>query len=133
MERDTLERFLESIIQTARRAGESIRAVACGDIGTVEKDDGSPLTHADLASHEAIMAGLAPLEPALPVLSEEGDLDTTGGAWQTYWCIDPLDGTKEFFKGPDEYTVNIALVEAGRPVLGAVYPTGMDIRLEGTP
>jgi len=131
MERQTLERHLESLIPTARQAGRDIQAVAAGEIGTVEKDDGSPLTRADLASHEAIMAGLAPLEPAWPILSEEGDLDTTGGAWGTYWCVDPLDGTKEFVKGLDEYTVNIALVEAGRPVLGVVHLPVTDVTYWG--
>ena len=131
MERETIEAFLESIIRTARRAGEGILAVAAGDLDAVEKDDGSPLTRADLASHEAIMAGLAPLEPAWPVLSEEGDLDTTGGGWHTYWCVDPLDGTKEFVKGLDEYTVNIALVEAGRPILGVVHLPVTDVTYWG--
>lgn len=121
MDRDTLTGFLESIRHTARGAGRAILEVAAGDIEAVAKDDGSPLTRADLASHDAIMAGLAPLEPKLPILSEEGDLDTSGGSWRAYWCVDPLDGTKEFVKGLDEYTVNIALVEAGRCVLGVVH------------
>ena len=109
MDCDTVARLLESIRATARQAGRAIQVVAAGDVGTVAKDDGSPLTRADLASHETIMAGLVSLEPRLPVLSEEGDLDTSGGSWLTYWCVDPLDGTKEFVKGLDEYTVNIAL------------------------
>jgi len=130
-DRDTLKSFLESITQTARRAGRAILAVARDDLGTIAKGDGSPLTRADLASHEAIMAGLAPLTPALPILSEEGDLDTTGRGWETYWCVDPLDGTKEFVKGLDEYTVNIAVVEAGRPVLGVVHLPVTDVTYWG--
>ena len=131
MECEMMERFLESILPMARLAGEGILAVAAGDIGTIEKSDGSPLTRADLASHEAIMAGLAPLEPTLPILSEEGDLSIGGGAWHTYWCVDPLDGTKEFVKGLDEYTVNIALVEEGVPVLGVVHLPAMNVTYWG--
>ena len=131
IDRDTMEHFLESITLTARKAGKAILAVAAGDLGAVAKEDGSPLTRADLASHEAIMAGLALLAAALPVLSEEGDLDTAGRAWQTYWCVDPLDGTKEFVQGLDEYTVNIALVDAGGPVLGVVHLPVTDVTYWG--
>jgi len=131
IDRDTLASFLESITLTARRAGKAILAVAAGDLGAVAKEDGSPLTRADLASHETIMAGLAPLAPALPILSEEGDLDTTGRAWKTYWCVDPLDGTKEFVKGLDEYTVNIAVVDTAQPVLGVVHLPVTDVTYWG--
>jgi len=131
MDRDTLTGFMDIIRQTARRAGEAILAVSAGGVEAVQKDDGSPLTQADLASHEIILAGLAPLEPKRPILSEEGNLDTTGGAWHTYWCVDPLDGTKEFVKGLEEYTVNIALVDAARPVLGVVHLPVLDVTYWG--
>ena len=131
MDRETLTELLGSIRRTARRAGGAILAAAAAGREAVAKDDGSPLTRADLASHEAIMGGLAALVPVLPVLSEEGPLDTRGGAWRTYWCVDPLDGTKEFVKGLGEYTVNIALIDDARPVLGVVHLPSADVTYWG--
>ena len=97
-----------------------------------DKPDGSPLTQADLAAHKIIVAGLAKLSDgnlaALPVLSEESDSVSWAERrkWQTYWLIDPLDGTKEFLKGNGEFTVNIALIAQGKPVLGIVYAPALD-------
>ncbi|MHC4759641.1 MAG: 3'(2'),5'-bisphosphate nucleotidase CysQ [Planctomycetota bacterium] len=86
------------------------------------KEDGSPLTRADTASHTTIEAGLKELEPLLPIISEEGDLENaTKVNLEVFWLIDPLDGTKEFVKGLDEYTVNIALIENSVPILGVIY------------
>ena len=131
MDRDTPAELIDAIRQTARRAGKAILDVAAGHVEPVSKADGSPLTRADLASHEAILADLVRIEPKLPILSEEGDLDTAGGGWGTYWCVDPLDGTKEFVKGLDEYTVNIDMVDAARPVLGVVYLPVADVTYWG--
>ena len=85
------------------------------------KADGSPLTAADLAAHHAILEALAP--SGLPVLSEESDPGDLAGCagWTRFWVVDPLDGTKEFVAGRPEFTVNVALVEAGFPVLGVVH------------
>ena len=85
------------------------------------KADGSPVTDADLAAHHAIVDVLA--VSGLPVLSEESGPEATAGAarWTRFWCVDPLDGTKEFVAGRDEFTVNVALVEGGFPVLGVVH------------
>lgn len=114
--------LLEQAGQIARQAGNAILPIAAEVGEVVEKADGSPLTRADLASHNIIEAGLNDLRPSFPVLSEEGDLDDfQTGQWRTFWCVDPLDGTKEFVKGLDEYTVNIALVEDAVPVLGVIY------------
>ena len=120
MDRETLLRLLDGVREIARAADRAILEIAVEDAGTTIKEDGTPLTRADMASHRAIEAGLAPLAPKFPVLSEEGDLDTGAGDWQTYWCVDPLDGTKEFIKGLTDYTVNIALVENARPILGVI-------------
>lgn len=88
------------------------------------KSDRSPVSAADRAAHEHIVAGLARLTPAIPVLSEESAEDQHGGRcleWPRHWLVDPLDGTREFVRGGEDFTVNIALIQADRPVLGVVY------------
>lgn len=87
-----------------------------------DKQDGSPVTEADLRAHRVIVAALAQLAPEIPVVSEE-DADSLQHRQPQgrFWLIDPLDGTKEFISGSDEFTVNIALVEDGRPVFGVVH------------
>ena len=108
----------------ARSAGEAIMAVYRRDFSVEYKNDHSPLTQADLAAHLVLATGLAALSPALPVLSEESaDTVTTAErrSWTRYWLVDPLDGTREFVKRNDEFTVNIALVDQGEAVLGVVY------------
>ncbi len=98
------------------------------------KADNSPLTAADLASHEIIVAGLAALAPDIPLLSEEGAERpySTRRDWDLFWLVDPLDGTKEFIKRNGEFTVNIALVESGVPVLGVVYAPDLERIYLGT-
>ncbi|MDE0867216.1 MAG: 3'(2'),5'-bisphosphate nucleotidase CysQ [Rubripirellula sp.] len=113
----------------ARDAGEKILSVYESDDFDVEsKGDGSPLTRADRLAHETIVAGLQQLTPDVPVLSEEsGEKEMEDRhQWGTYWLVDPLDGTKEFIKRNGEFTVNIALVQAGRPVFGVVYAPVLD-------
>lgn len=126
LDKELLEKLLPRIIEISRGAGEKTVEFRPTAGSTVEtKGDGSPVTLADRASHEHIMAGLDALEPALPVISEEGDLEGVGsGSWPQFWLVDPLDGTKDFLAGLDEYTVNIALVEDGEPVLGVVVSPG---------
>jgi len=122
MHRETLARLLEDAKEIAVAAGKAILAVPLEPADVTEKADGSPLTRADLASHETIVSRLGLLEPKLPILSEEGDLKAVEAqGWRTFWCVDPLDGTKEFVAGLPDYTVNIALIEDGRPILGAIY------------
>ena len=113
---------LPEVVRIADAAGARIMAVYDTEFDVEHKHDESPLTAADLASHEAICDGLESLTPDLPVLSEE----STGidyaerRCWRRYWLVDPLDGTREFVKRNGEFTVNIALIDAGIPVLGVV-------------
>lgn len=102
---------------------------AAPNTAVASKADQSPLTAADLASHRIICAALLQLTPAYPVLSEESaDIPTAQRmAWQKYWLVDPLDGTKEFIKRNGEFTVNIALIENGEPVLGVVYAPVLEV------
>lgn len=115
---------LNQLNDLARKAGEAILEIYRRvDPEVTYKKDDSPLTAADLASHEILAAGLEDLDADIPLLSEEGaHLDYEGRrAWRRFWSVDPLDGTKEFIKKNGEFTVNIALVEDGKPVLGVVY------------
>ncbi|WP_374383349.1 3'(2'),5'-bisphosphate nucleotidase CysQ [Thermomonas sp.] len=121
------EALREGVIALAHRAAARILAVydsaAFEDEAAIrQKDDRSPLTAADLASHRCIVDGLAELTPGLPVLSEESatvEIAARRG-WQRFWLVDPLDGTREFIKRNGEFTVNIALVEAGVAVFGVI-------------
>jgi len=115
---------LEQLESIARDAGSGILSVYESDDFDVEsKGDGSPLTRADRLAHEIIVAGLAKLTPEIPVVSEESGREEMQArlAWDLFWLVDPLDGTKEFIKRNGEFTVNIALVHQGRPVFGVVY------------
>lgn len=114
---------LAKVEQIARTAGCAVMEIyARTDLDVRLKDDRSPLTAADAAAHDLIVSELAKLNPATPCLSEE-DLSAFCGASPEgrYWLIDPLDGTKEFIKRNGEFTVNIALIAHGEPVLGVVY------------
>jgi 3'(2'), 5'-bisphosphate nucleotidase len=115
--------LLEPVAELAHLAGEKILAVYNSDFAVEEKDDKSPLTAADMAAHHAIVAGLQALTPAVPVLSEESASRPFAerAAWSRYWLVDPLDGTREFVKRNGEFTVNIALIDHGVPVLGVVH------------
>jgi len=117
------EDFIEPVVALATEAGNAILEVYATDFDVQSKDDESPLTRADLASHQRIVAGLAELTPELPVISEESGLPDfeVRSQWPRYWLIDPLDGTKEFVNRNGEFTVNIALIEAGRPIFGVVH------------
>jgi 3'(2'), 5'-bisphosphate nucleotidase len=112
----------------ARAAGEAILAVYRTDFDVRRKDDASPVTEADEAAEAVILEGLARLAPEIPVIAEESVAagrvpDVSGGR---FWLVDPLDGTKEFIGRNGEFTVNIALIEAGEPVLGVVYAPAID-------
>lgn len=121
--------LLEPLCDLARRAGIAILEVyGREDFQVQHKADDSPLTLADQAAHRILAAGLAELTPDIPLLSEEGRAVPYEERrhWPRYWLIDPLDGTKEFIKRNGEFTVNIALVEQGRPVLGVVHAPVLD-------
>ncbi|GLQ94735.1 3'(2'),5'-bisphosphate nucleotidase CysQ [Dyella acidisoli] len=106
----------------ARLAGDAIMVVYREDFDVEMKSDRSPLTAADLAAQKVIASGLAQLDPVLPVVSEEASQLPweQRREWSRYWLVDPLDGTREFVKRNGEFTVNIALIENGDPVLGVV-------------
>lgn len=114
---------IDKVIRIARTAGAAIMAIYDGDHAVEFKQDNSPLTAADKASHDAIVAGLHECFPGVPVLSEEGRDVSYGvrGRWDRFWLVDPLDGTKEFIKRNGEFTVNIALIEGNAAVMGVVY------------
>ena len=122
------------IEQISIDAGNAIMAIYnTEDFGVEMKSDDSPLTKADLASHNVIVNGLEALTPEIPILSEESAKIEweTRKSWSTYWLVDPLDGTKEFIKRNGEFTVNIALIDNGKPVLGVVYVPVQDVLYSG--
>ena len=112
--------LIDAVKKIAEEAGQAILKIYHQDDFEIQtKRDQSPLTQADLASHDIITKALKKLTPQIPILSEEGekievDVDT-------FWCVDPLDGTKEFIKRNGEFTVNIALIEHHQPVLGVIH------------
>ena len=118
-----LKELIGPLTALARDAGKAILEVYATDFDVQEKSDESPLTQADLASHRKIVAGLSALTPDIPIISEEEGLASfeERREWPRYWLIDPLDGTKEFVNRNGEFTVNIALIDANRPVLGVVH------------
>ena len=114
---------LDQVAAIAQGAGARIMPIYASDFEIEFKDDRSPLTNADKASHEFIVKRLEKDFPGVPILSEESATVPwqTRRQWSEYWLIDPLDGTKEFIKKNGEFTVNIALIREGVPVIGAVY------------
>jgi 3'(2'), 5'-bisphosphate nucleotidase len=118
-----LQKLIEPLVALAEDAGRAILEVYSTDFDVQSKSDESPLTQADLASHNRIAAGLQRLTPDIPVISEEDGLPDFAerSQWSRYWLIDPLDGTREFVNRNGEFTVNIALIDSHRPVLGIVH------------
>ncbi len=114
--------LLQSLIYTAQRAGGAIMAVYATDFAVRDKADASPVTAADEAAEKIILADLAAIAPGIPVVAEEavaaGKVPVIA---DRFFLVDPLDGTREFVSRRDEFTVNVALVEAGQPVLGVVF------------
>jgi len=122
-----LNALIEPVISIAGRAGDEILKIYESGFEVETKDDQSPLTAADLASHALIVGELQKLTPEIPVWSEESATIpfTERSDWREFWLIDPLDGTKEFIKRNGEFTVNIALIREHRPVLGVVHVPAM--------
>ncbi len=119
---------LEDIKAIALEAGSAIMKIYKKDFTVEYKDDKSPLTEADLEANEIICLKLQELYSNIPIMSEENkqvDYEVRKD-WECYWCIDPIDGTKEFIKKNDEFTVNIALICKNEPVLGVVYAPAID-------
>ena len=117
-----INKLLLDICNIAIRAGDEILNFYNEDIEITLKDDSSPLTKADLASNKLILNSLISLDTDIPILSEESLVDwKTRKNWKKYWLVDPLDGTKEFIKKNGEFTVNIALIENNKPILGVIF------------
>lgn len=125
--------MIDQITDISREAGLAILDYYHGEIEVDQKDDNSPLTKADLAAHRIIVQSLKELTPDIPVLSEEGGIAgyEERKLWKRYWLVDPLDGTKEFIKKNGEFTVNIALIEEGIPVMGVVHIPAKKISYTG--
>ena len=120
--------LLDQVDTIARAAGGAIMEIYGREFSVEQKEDKSPLTEADAAAHNLIVNQLALLSLQAPIMSEEDTIDFAGAdAHGRYWLVDPLDGTKEFIKRNGEFTVNIALIENGQPVLGVVYAPALDV------
>lgn len=122
-----LKKLCEVAREASLAAGEEILKIyESGDFSIEAKADDSPLTLADKAAHDKIVSFLEKTD--IPILSEEGkDINyQERGDWEYFWMVDPLDGTKEFIKKNGEFTVNIALIHNGKPILGVVYPPVLD-------
>ena len=118
-----MKSLIDPVVALAQEAGRAILEVYSSDFEVQSKEDDSPLTQADLASHHCIVRGLEALTPGVPIISEESGLPEyeVRSQWDRYWLIDPLDGTKEFVNRNDEFTVNIALIDNQKSVFGVVY------------
>jgi len=124
--------LLEAAARAACEAGAEVMAVYAGQIAVRDKADASPVTDADLRAEAVILRHLARMTPEMPVVSEEQSCTTPPAAGR-FWLVDPLDGTKEFIRRNGEFTVNIALVEDGRPRLGVVYAPALNRLYLGAP
>jgi len=125
-------RTAERLTAIAIRAGAAILEFDCRNVSTRHKADQSPVTMADEAAQAVALRGLAQDFPGVPVVSEEAAADwhaTSPG--RTFFLVDPLDGTREFLAGRDEYTVNIALVRDGIPVVGVVAAPALGLLWRG--
>lgn len=116
----------ERLVAIAERAGRAVLAHYRADVTVERKADASPVTAADHAAHRVIADALADWDPGTPVVSEEGPPPREPPEGR-FWLVDPLDGTKEFLAGNGEFTVNIALVEGGEPVLGVVHAPALGL------
>jgi 3'(2'), 5'-bisphosphate nucleotidase len=120
-----------AVVALARDAGNATMTYYDGAevSGLREKEDRSPVTLADEVAHDILVEGLHRIDPATPVVSEEAaaaSFDTRRG-WHRFWLVDPLDGTKEFIKRRAEFTVNVALIDAGEPVFGVVLAPALGL------
>lgn len=136
VDRDEVDRaLLDSVLELCRQAGSEILKIynQSQAVEVIRKADSSPVTEADFVSHRVLADGLGKLLDSVPILSEEGEPVPyeQRRQWQRYWLIDPLDGTKEFINRNGEFTVNVALVEQGVPVLGVVYVPVLELAYLG--
>lgn len=128
--------LIDQLLPVAERAGRAILDIyhSGNKIHVSVKEDKSPLTIADKESNNIITEGLTALYPGIPILSEEGAAVPyeTRKNWDYYWCVDPLDGTKEFIYRRDDFTVNIALMHYNHPILGIIYAPAYDALYYGS-
>jgi 3'(2'), 5'-bisphosphate nucleotidase len=122
-----MKELLELAIRLSIEAGKEVLSIYREDFAISKKSDNSPLTIADITSHRILMHGLT--KTGIPVLSEEGKGTPyeVRKDWTHFWLVDPLDGTKEFINRNGEFTINIALIEGRRPVLGVIYAPAKDL------
>lgn len=120
---ESFSRIVDQTIELTLSAGAEILKIYDSSFEVMDKLDKSPLTQADLASNVVLVEGLTRLTPEIPVMSEEMAEAPyeERAAWTRFWCVDPLDGTKEFIKRTGEFTINIGLIENGIPTFGIVY------------
>ena len=133
MKRSLYSSLLRNIRAIAAEAGDVIMNVYGSEFSVELKDDKSPLTEADRRANEIIIDGLSSLKPTIPILSEESPTNElfSRRSWDSYWLVDPLDGTKEFIKRNGEFTVNIALIEQHRATMGVVLAPAKKIEYFG--
>ena len=129
MKSEQLKDLLPDVIRIAKQAGKKILEVYEAGFEVETKADDSPVTTADLAANEIIKKGLSGLSPLFPILSEESAPIpfTVRKKRETYWLVDPLDGTKEFINKHDSFTVNIALIHKNKSILGVIYAPALDV------
>ena len=122
LENINLKQLCLECVDIARDAGRAILTIYETGFDIEEKEDKSPLTDADLASHKLIIERLSELTPDIPILSEESARPSfeERTSWETYWLVDPLDGTREFIKRNGEFTVNIALIHQHKSIIGVI-------------
>jgi 3'(2'), 5'-bisphosphate nucleotidase len=120
---------LERLCSIARDAGREILRHSPLGVARRQKTDDSPVTAADIAAQRSIVLALTAWDAAVPIVAEEADAPSLAvrSGWERWWLVDPLDGTKEFLANNGEFTVNIALIAGGRPVLGVVLAPAMDL------
>jgi len=120
---EELRRVLPDVIELTRQAGQIILDIYNTDFHIENKKDNTPVTSADFAANDLIVQSLSELTPHIPVLSEESDTIpfSERSSWDTYWLVDPLDGTRAFIEKTGEFSVNIALIHKHKPVLGVIY------------
>ena len=127
---NTLDQInIQDVVTIAKKAGNAIMQIYKQDFEVEYKQDSSPLTLADKKANDIIEDGLSQLSVNCPILSEEGKEIPYEDRkhWEYFWLIDPLDGTKEFVKKNDEFSVNIALIHKNMPILGVVYAPALDV------
>lgn len=131
LDREAAALLMEPLTDIVVQAGAAILAVSRSSMQVTGKSDGSPVTEADMAAHRVISEGLKKLAPAIPALSEERTDLAARPYKNSFFLVDPLDGTKEFMADRDEYTVNVALITHGKPLLGIIAAPALGLVWRG--